>query len=88
MIVNRPATSFEAFIIKWFVLPVMVLGLSYLLGHRTYDVYKCEKYCEAQGYSKGKHIPPDRFGFDEKCICEEPVDPLHQKPKIESNKFK
>ncbi len=88
MLVNRPATPFEAFIIKWLVLPLMIFGLSYLLGHRAYTVYKCEQFCETQGYSKGKHIPPDRFGFGEKCICEEPVDPLNRKPKIESEIFK
>lgn len=73
MLLNRRPTFFEAGIVKWVAIPFLLLGLVYMVGARTYGVIKCEQLCEERGYSEGIHIPADRFGFGEKCICKDPV---------------
>ena len=83
MLVNRRPTVFEAGIVKWVAIPILLLGLVYMVGARTYGGIKCEQICEEKGYSEGTHIPPDRFGFGEKCLCEEPVSPGQHEPRLE-----
>ena len=83
MPINSPVTSFEASIVKWIFMPLMLVFIVFLLGSRMFGVIRCDRICENNGYLQSTHIPSDRFGFDEKCLCEEPTDPKTMKPKIE-----
>lgn len=74
MLVNRIPTIFEAGIVKWVVIPILLSGLVYMVGYRTFGVQKCQDLCEDSGYSSGIHIPPDRLGFGEKCVCKDPLE--------------
>jgi len=83
MPISKIPTAFEASIVKWVFIPFAIFAIVFLLVFRIVGVTECGQLCEDNGYSKTTHIPPDRFGSDEKCVCEDPINPGQQKAKLE-----
>jgi len=73
-IITKSPTIFECLIYKLILLPIFLLGVLFIIYNKWFSARRCQELCDANGYIKAMHIPPDRVGSEEKCICTEPIE--------------
>ena len=62
-------------LLKWIMIPLLILWFSITLVDLEIMKYKGKKLCEEYGYIESSYIPPNRVGYGEKYIFRKKVNP-------------
>lgn len=63
-------TDFEAFIVKWIAIPLLLLSFCWLLFNTSSDSRQCKKACYAEGFDAHRYRPSGKYGSPPAaCYC-------------------